>query len=248
VKKPIKTKSFMKNTLLMKILFTCIFLFYAADGFTQVETKVEAGKKLSGKEKRALKKKKEEQMQKELNGYVQAETVFDCAFQNQNGYRIAIMPFEADTACGNVSAAHNSENLLNEYLATYLSKIGWTVIGKERTNKNINALEKLIERNVVEGSEVREIKEKVGADVFVTGTVHAFNKGTKGSSGSHVSFSVRCHFIETACREVWSGTVESRSGAYNYDDSPIFLLKRSVSDLIDNLNAEITKCRQDEDK
>lgn len=229
----------MKNIIYLSLMIICLAFFVGETAYAQKE------KKYSKKEKKALKIKQEEQMQKELNGFIQADAEYNCQFEKKN-YKVAILPFTAKES-EHIDASYSPDELLREYFESYLSRLGWTVVGRERTDNSLPYLQKIVTRNVLD-EEVRDIKEKVGADVFVTGRVNSFTKGTSGSPGSDVSFTVRCQILETACREIWSGTVESRSGAYNYDKSPIFQLKDAVKEYFVELNQSIDNCNTDEKK
>ena len=201
-------------------------------------------KNLSRKErKKEIKERdsvRQEQRKQELYGFINATPNVTCYLQS-GAYHVAVLPFDVDS-----SKTSQAGKIHREYFESYLSQLGWTVIGKERTDKYLSSLQKLVDRNVLDDDEIRNIKEMVGADVFVTGTVTDYYKGISGSGGTHVSFTVNCQLIETSCRKVWGGTVESRSGAYNYDTSPTFLLNDAMKQFFENLKAEIAKCNNNE--
>jgi len=92
---------------------------------------------------------------------------------------------------------------------------------------------------------LRDLKEQIGADLFVTGSVNHFTLGTKGSPGSMVSFTVKCQLVETESRMVWHGTCDSRSGAYYFDKSPVFMLQQDLESFFEELQKEINHCMKE---
>jgi hypothetical protein len=194
-------------------------------------------------EKKEMEAKRQEQMKKEINGYIDAKPNVNCLLQSGT-YQVAVLPFDVNGS--DESSKTHAGKILRDHFETHLSQLGWTVIGKERTEKYLSSLQKLVERNVLEEEEIRNIKEMVGADVFVTGSVTEYHKGTSGSSGTEVNFSVKCQLIETSCREVWGCIVNSFSGAYNYDTSPSIRLNEAMKQFFENLKTEIANCNKNE--
>ena len=199
--------------------------------------------KLSRKERKLIQEREKQQMEEELNGYLKVNADVRCDLLGP-GVKVAILPFAAESR-ERVDDSYSSGVLLREYMEVYLSKLGYTVVGRERTNQYLKQLERLISDNVFAEDELRNLKEQIGADIFVTGTVNHFLRGEKGSPGSMVSFTAKCQLIETDARMVWMGTCDSRSGAYYFDKSPIFLLQQDIEAFFNELELEINQCKNE---
>ncbi len=210
---------------------------------------------LSGQSKRDLKKMQKEQTRKEeaakikqrqeeLNGSVKTGIIVletACGDLKKN-LKIALLPFKV-VGESEVDMSYSPQNALRDYFTVYAGKLGWTVIGRERTNSYLGSLEDLVMANVYEEEEINSLKDQIGADVLITGNITEFKKGTHGSSGSHVSFTARCQYLETHSEHLWDGDLVARSGAYNYDKSPVFLLQEAIKEFFTSLQNEIqTKC------
>jgi len=199
--------------------------------------------KLSRKERKLIQKREQQQMEEELNGYMKVKADVRCDLFKP-GLKVAILPFGAESR-EQVDDSYTPGKLLREYMEVYLSRLGYTVVGRERTNQYLKQLERLISDNVFAADELRNLKEQIGADIFVTGTVNHFIRGEKGTPGSMVSFTAKCQLIETDARMVWMGTCESRSGAYYFDKSPVFLLQQDIEAFFNELELEINQCKNE---
>lgn len=217
------------------MIFVILFVGISVGTLAQKE------KKLSRKERKELREKEEQMLQEELNGVLKATVDLRCDLQ-EAGLRVAVLPFTTESS-EKVQEAYGPGSLLREYMEIYLSKAGYTVIGRERTNLYLKQLDRLISDNVYAAEDLRDLKEQIGADIFVSGTVNHFMKGEKGSAGSMVSFTAKCQLIETSARMLWFGTCDNRSGAYYFDKSPVFMLQQSMEAFFEELTKESEECR-----
>lgn len=181
---------------------------------------------------------KKAMLKRDLYGYVETDALYPCDYADKK-LKVAIMPFEEQGKC---EATYKSGRIIQKDIAKYLSRMGWTVIGEERTNLYLDDLKNIIEDNVREEREIIAIKEKVGADIVVKGTVYSFQTGQKGSTGTQVHFEFSGQLLNTQSEKIIFGTANSNSGAYSFDKSPLFVLREAMNKLFEEFDVKKSTC------
>lgn len=158
---------------------------------------------------------------------------------------VAVIPFEVQK---NVDLTHyDPSTILRDYFEAYLSEIpNWSLVDESRTKIFVDKLHDMIEENVFEEEEVRDIKERIGADVIIGGTVSDFQQGKYGTAGSSVNISVNGLELATSPIIFFSGTISAKSGSYEFDKSLFVMVNELVGKYVQEAMKQLNDCDKTE--